>query len=254
MTKIIALLLFIATAVFFLQSAQACEPYPDYWYVETFELANHFIAEPISIHAPQVNPRVYISIQNQQLEPLYILPLEILEQKTFSGESLSNVDIPEYSNRLATRRATPNRSGAEPNPNGVNIQTPSEKIPFTSINSQNSPLFLEVSDLVLLDSQLRDPNPYGFNRPTKNRLQIPDPQYSQLVLYYNEQVITIPFTITYSINPHNPAEDCIGVSSTSQVNQSEIKQNLPSGTLIVILLVISMIMVWLLRKFGFLQR
>lgn len=169
------LLLFLLMSV---EAAKACEPYPEYWFTETIAFSNITLPDNITIRAtdPELSPRASIWVINQTEGTVFVLPVDLLKQPTVAD----------------SKELIPNASSKA----------------YKSITNQNDPLQLDMSDLLLLDSDLKDPNPINMGRPAENEIQLPSPVHSQLNLLYLDQVITIPFTVTYSINPHNSVADC----------------------------------------------
>lgn len=179
MKKISAFLFLIYFMFISVELAQACEPYPEYWYLETITLAETTLPENISIQItdPNTSPQASIWIKNENEEPIFILPVDVFEQMTsvHSQEQIKN----------AQNRA------------------------FKSLAAHNNLLQLVMSDLQSLDATLVDVNPLDMNRPEESKLQVPAPARSKLVLLYRDQIVTVPFKITYTINPHNSAADCV---------------------------------------------
>ena len=156
--------------------AEACEPYPEYWFTETITFTVPALLENISIYAtdPGVTPRAAFWLYNPNEDVLYIIPKKDSEQ----------VDT------------------------GALSPTSAEAMAWITVNAQNSPVMLEIEQLVALDSGLQDPNPVNMSRPAPEAIQIPAAQHSELFLVYQDQVITVPFTITYAINPYNSVAEC----------------------------------------------
>ncbi len=159
-----------------MQTAEACEPYPEYWYTESITFTASSLPEQVSIYTtnPDTTPRAAFWLYNKNEAPIFIMPKKDNDQMIVSADLLTSAD----------------------------------EIAMVTVNVQNSPVTLEMDKLMELDSSLQDPNPVNMSRPSPDGLQIPEPQHSELILVYHNQVITIPFSVTYSINPHNSVEDC----------------------------------------------
>ena len=214
------------------QPVFACEPYPEYWFIETITFTAQSLPENVSLYAtdPNRTPRAAFWIYNTNQDPVFILPRTSLEQIDDSNIS----------------------------PNSV------EKLSMEMVNAQNSPIVLEMDRLIVLDDDLEDPNPVNMNRPASETLSIPEPQYSELVLVYQAQIITAPFTVTYSINPHNSVANCqqwYQISALTEearaqiVTTAEVEQTQgPNGFsltpfFVIVLIILGVVIIsWLVRR------
>lgn len=204
MKRIFGLLIVILFILLSVEIAKACEPYPEPWFTETITFLNTTLPEGITVRAtdPEISIVASIWVINQSEDPIFVLSVDLLKQQILAG-------------------------------NKEQIFLDPSKA-YKSLPNQNNPHQLEMSDLLLLDSSLKDLNPVNMSRPAESEIQLPTPSHSQLVLLYLDQLKTIPFTITYSINPHNSVADCNRWYEQIKVTESafslENKKNLDAQT------------------------
>jgi hypothetical protein len=63
----------------------------------------------------------------------------------------------------------------------------------------DKPRYLNMEALVDLDHALVDRNVLTMDLPPEN-LSVPEPQTSELLLVYGEQVLLVPFSVSYALN------------------------------------------------------
>jgi hypothetical protein len=153
-------------------SVQASEPGQDYWFSETFTLGDVELPLGVVIRTsdPATTPRAYLYLDNQTETILYVLSLsyeDVLVMKT---------PDPEYKARL----------------NGAHEVA-------SYLVALDRPANLGMEALINLDRDLEDRNVLNIDPPLVN-VSIPATQSSELLLVYSDQVITVPFTVTYALN------------------------------------------------------
>ena len=171
--------------------AWACEPHPDLWFAEVISLdlaglppafqlyKNQFGAVdglPAGIwlfsHTADERVRSAIYIINRTPDPLYILSLQHRE-------------------RLVMETPDPNYA--------ARINMAHEAASYLLRPDLGETLALDLKALRDLDNSLVNQNTSSYNPPPANT-PLPEPQYSELLLVWGEQVVVVPFTITYQIN------------------------------------------------------
>ncbi len=166
------MLLLVMGARLSAQWALAAEPRMDYWYRETLKLGEVELPAGVEIVAPDpfVEPRAYLALKNQNATPVYVM-------------SLSYKDV------LVMITPDPNWKGRV---NGAHEAA-------SYLVAPNHPVTLNMQALTDLDKNLEDRNVLSSD-PPPNDAPIPAIQSSELLLVYGEQVIEVPFTLSYSLN------------------------------------------------------
>ena len=170
-TWILAFLLLVGRTLFTARYAFAQSA--DYWYVESIKVGNIGLPDGIEIIAsdPTSQPRGYLTLTNDNDQPVYVMSLgykDVLVMPTPDANWKSRLNA---AHEAASYLAAPNR-----------------------------PVHLSIEGLTSLDQDLADKNVLGVEPPPID-LPIPDTQSSELLLVYDGQVIEVPFTLSYTINP-----------------------------------------------------
>ncbi len=152
--------------------AEAVELRMDYWYIETLKLGGVELPAGVEIipSDPSSQPRANFVLQNQTATPLYVMSLnykDVLVMTTPDPHWKSRVN---GAHEAASYLAAPGR-----------------------------PISLSMEALSDLDKRLVDRNVLSSYPPPEN-LPVPAVQSSELLLVYREQVIEVPFTLTYRLN------------------------------------------------------
>jgi hypothetical protein len=175
------------------QEAWACEPHPDYWFAETVTLDAAGLPPGFYLYAAQSGSaenlpegvwlfanntanaaRSTIYIVNRTPTPLYIMSLQ------YRDRLVMETPDPDWKTRLSMAH---------------------EVASYLVRPDLGEALLLDLAALRDLDASLSDPNVSSYNPPASDAL-LPDPQRSELLLVWGEQVVVAPFTITYQINQH----------------------------------------------------
>jgi hypothetical protein len=166
------MLLLVMGARLTVQRALAAEPRTDFWYIETLKLGEVELPAGVEIAAPDpfVEPRAYLLLKNQNATPVYVM-------------SLSYKDV------LVMTTPDPNWKGRV---NGAHEAA-------SYLVAPNHPVTLNMQALTDLDKNLEDRNVLSSDPPPEDA-PIPATQSSELLLVYGEQVIEVPFTLSYSLN------------------------------------------------------
>ena len=151
---------------------KAVEPNTDYWFLETLTVSDvdlpAGVVIPLSDQSAQ--PRASLVLENQTDTVLYVLSLnykDVLLMQTPDPNWKSRVNM---AHEVASYLVAPNR-----------------------------PANLDMEALTDLDRNLVDRNVLTFDPPPAD-LSIPAVQTSELLLVYGEQVILVPFMLTYGLN------------------------------------------------------
>lgn len=152
---------------------EAGEPNQGYWFIETFTSGDVKLPEGVSIHMsdPAVSPRGYLLLENTTKELLFVLSLD-------------------YKDVLVM---------TTPDPNWENRVNSAHEVASYLATSDRA-VILKMEALADLDHSLKDQNVSSDELPPANTT-IPAGQSSELLLLYDERVIVVPFTVTYSLNP-----------------------------------------------------
>ena len=151
---------------------RALEPSQDYWFIETLTVGDVELPAGVVIRAsdPKVQPRGFLTLENQTETLLYVLSLgykDVLVIKT---------PDPNYKNRV----------------NGAHEVA-------SYLVAPDRPANLGMEALTDLDRDLEDRNMLSFDPPPAN-VPIPAAQSSELLLVYDDQVLVVPFTVSYALN------------------------------------------------------
>lgn len=183
MRSCIYLLMCLFLSALSFHPALACEPVKDFWYAEVFSLAPLTLPEGIVISPsdPQQLPCGWIAIYNQNEQPLFVMSLGYRDKLV-----LTSTPDPDYPARLRL----------------------AHEVASYTVGGRRPALMLEMPALTDLDHSLQDRNVMDYTRPDTSTLEIPASQSSELLLVYNEQVIQVPFTLSYQINQHFNPNTC----------------------------------------------
>ncbi|OGO68911.1 MAG: hypothetical protein A2Z49_05530 [Chloroflexi bacterium RBG_19FT_COMBO_56_12] len=183
------------------QQVMACEPFPDNWYIETVTLDTSGLPADFHIYSdvdsspeqlsegvwlttnnPASSRRAMIYLINRSKTPVYIMSLE-------------------YRDRLVM--ATPDANFA------ARVKMAHEAASFLVRPNSGEVFTLEWEALMDVDHSLIDPNLPRFEYPPADTAP-PAAQHSDLLMVYGDQVILLPFTISYSVNKDFNIDDCGG--------------------------------------------
>jgi hypothetical protein len=192
------------------QAVLAFEPDPNVWFVETvsFEPADlppdfHIytgesspeqLAEGVwlSTNTPDTSLQAMITLINRSEEPVYILSLE-------------------YMDRLIM--ATPDEAF------GARLRAAHEVASYLVRPNSGEVFALTWEAMVDLDDALKDVNLPVFEAPPAG-LTPPEPQHSELLMVYGEQVILLPFTVSYAINENFSMEGSPGPAGVAEPTEA----------------------------------
>ena len=174
-------------------SAETCEPWPDYLFVETFTIESGEWPDAIIIAVkPESAARGYLSIENNSDIPLYIFPREarqniiVTEEPAFAGEEMLAEEYTAEENLL------------------------SDKVPglaaYVVTAGQYDSLTFSIEELLIIDPRLEDRNVLDFTRP--GFVEMPAGQRSELLLVYGGELYEVTFTISYKLNANFAPVDC----------------------------------------------
>jgi len=146
---------------------------------------NYLFIETLVVQDVVLPPGVIIRVSDTATQPQIVLVIENQTETMLFVLSLSYKDVlvmeppdPDWKNRInlahevASYLAAPTRS-----------------------------VYLNMAALTDLDQNLVDHNEMIFSPPAADTA-IPAPQKSELLLVYGEQVLLVPFTLSYSLNTH----------------------------------------------------
>jgi hypothetical protein len=156
------------------RSVNASEPGKDYWFIETFALGDVKLPAGVIIQSsdPAASPRGYLDLENQTAAVLYVLSLN------YKDVVVMKTPDPNYKNRLNAAHEVASYLVAPDRPARLGMEA------------------LTDLDRILVDKNVLSSDPPPENTP------IPKAQNSELLLVYNEQVLVVPFTVTYALNAH----------------------------------------------------
>jgi len=162
----------MGTMLLGVRSVWALEPSKDYWFNETFTVGDVELPAGVVIRPsdPKVQPRGFLVLENQTKTLLFVLSLgykDVLVMKT---------PDPNYKNRV----------------NGAHEVA-------SYLVAPDRPANLGMEALTDLGRDLEDRNVLSFDPPPEN-VPIPAAQSSELLLVYGDQVLIIPFTVSYALN------------------------------------------------------
>lgn len=153
--------------------AQTFEPGMDYWFIETLSVGRVELPVGVVVRTsdPAAQPRATLTLENQTQPLLFVMSLnykDVLVMATPDPNWKARVN---GAHEVASYLVTPDR-----------------------------PAYLNIEALTDLDKNLVDRNVLTIDPPPSD-VPIPGAQSSELLLVYDEQVIEVPFTITYTFNP-----------------------------------------------------
>ncbi len=154
--------------------ASASEPKMDYWFIETLKAGGLELPAGVDILAsdPSLQPRGFFVLENKTEIPLYVMSL------SYKAVLVMTTPDPNWKSRV----------------NGAH-----EAASFIAVPGRSA--YLDMAALTDLDQNLVDRNVLSSAPPPDNQ-SIPAVQSSELLLVYADQVIEVPFTLTYSLNTH----------------------------------------------------
>jgi hypothetical protein len=185
-TVIVVLSTFIAPS----QSAQTCEPQPDTWFIEIFNISSMLLPENVSIElSPRDSSTGYLLIQNNSEIPLYVLPQDartailVTAEPEIAEDGLAAENIPQEI---------------------LLVDLAPELAAF--VITQGTPLQLGVENLPGLVPYIETRNISDFRRPSL--VYLPVTQRGEFHLIYNDQLFTVQFSISYALNENFNPENC----------------------------------------------
>jgi hypothetical protein len=213
-------MLFFLTGIIFLGAlpARAFEPKMNYLYIETLVVSDVDLPPGVALRVsdPAFEARAILTLENQTETLLYVLSLnykDVLVMVTPDPDWKNRVNL---AHEVASYLVAPTR-----------------------------PVYLNMEALTDLDQHLEDHNELIFSPPAEDT-PIPAPQNSELLLVYGEQVLLVPFTLTYTLNTHyddgsqayeqwmayTQATDDARVAATQQATASAAKARTDSMVII----------------------
>jgi hypothetical protein len=211
----------ITTLLFLPHRIRACEPRPDYWFTEIYNISDILLPENIVIKlSPRPSTRGYLQIYNDSEIPLYILPQDaraiimVTEEPALAEDGLTEENKPET----------------------ILLIDQVPELAIYTVTSQ-APLYLDTKNLPTLVPYIEDRNITDFNRP--GFISLPITQRGEFHLVYGKQIFSIQFSISYALNGNFNPEDCgKGIESTTQQETSFAKNqnSLISNTIVVSLI------------------
>jgi len=168
--------LFLLTGTIYLGAlpARAFEPMMNYLYIETLVVSDVDLPPGVALRVsdPAIEMRAILTLENQTDTLLFVLSLnykDVLVMVTPDPDWKSRVTM---AHEVASYLVVPTRL-----------------------------VYLNMEALTDLDQHLLDHNILIFSPPAEDTI-IPAPQSSELLLVYGEQVLLVPFTLTYTLNTH----------------------------------------------------
>jgi len=165
-----------------IQIAWACEPQPDYWFAEVYNIGSMLLPENVSIElSPRNTGKGFLVIHNDFETPLYVLPQDaraailVTQESAIAEDGLAEENTPE---EILLIDQVPNLAA------------------FVITNE--APLRLDVEIFPALVPHIEDRNILEFSRPSF--VYLPITQRGEFHLVYNEQIFTVQFTISYALN------------------------------------------------------
>ena len=152
--------------------ARAFEPSMDYWFTEILTVSDAELPAGVTVRVsdPTTQPRGSLILQNQTETLLFVLSLN-------------------YKNVLIMQTPDPNWK--------ARVNVAHEVASY--LVAPTKPATLNMEALSDLDPSLVDQNVSSIEPPPTD-MTIPSPQASELLLVYGEQVLQVPFTISYALN------------------------------------------------------
>jgi len=168
----------------------ACQPQPDYWFLETYRAETETLPESLSLLAsPPHVERGYFQLENHADAPVYVLPLDAIASVTVT-------ETPPLAAELSD----------EDNPTEEQVLL--EKVPDLAVYviENGETLRLDIDTLPKLVPYIEDRNISDVDRPGFVRL--PMTQRGAFHLVQGEQLFTVPFTISYALNEDFSPVNC----------------------------------------------
>ncbi len=181
------------------QQVQACEPQPDHWFYELYNISSMLLPENVNIElSPRDSAQGYLLIANNSDLPLNVLPQDARAKVMVTPEAVIAED------GLADEKTLEEIMLIDLVPELA-----------TYIVIQEEPLQLDVENLPELVPYIEARNITDYSRPSL--IFLPVTQRGEFHLVYNEQIFTVQFTISYvlreNFNPELCGED---IESTHQ--------------------------------------
>jgi hypothetical protein len=169
-------MLFLLTGTIFMGvlPARAFEPMMNYLYIETLVVSDVDLPPGVALRVsdPAIEARAFLTLENQNKTLLYVLSLN------YKDALVMVTPDPDWKNRVNLAHEV-----------------------ASYLVAPSRPACLGMEALIDLDLNLVDHNELIFSPPTEDTA-IPAPQSSELLLVYSEQVLLVPFTLTYTLNTH----------------------------------------------------
>jgi len=179
------------------QNAWACEPQPAYWFAERYEFGPVNLPKSIElVNSPKAAAQGYFEITNHSDKLLYILPMDALP-------SLVATAKPSISGDVLSEEQTSEEI--------ILVDRAPELATFV-INAGES-LQLDKKNFPTLVPYIEERNILEFSRP--HFVYLPITQRGEFLLVLDDQLITVPFMISYAINENFRPEICEEVFESS---------------------------------------
>lgn len=173
--------------------AEACEPWPDHWFVEILAIESGEWPAAIKVAVnPESAVRGCLAIENNSAIPLYILPRQarqniiVTKEPIFAGEEMLAEESAAEENLLPDR--VPGLAA------------------YILSAGQYASLNISIEELLILDPRLEDRNVLDFTRP--GFVEMPASQRSELLLVYDGELYEVTFTISYKLKPNFAPGTC----------------------------------------------
>jgi len=232
----LAFIVFILGTQFSLRhQSETCEPRPDYWFAERYDFGP--VNLPQSVKLVQSPPNVaqgYFQIRNQSEFPIYVLPIDArpalisTEAPSISGDGLSDEQSPEE----------------------IFFLDQAPELATFVIDAGES-LQLDNANFPILIPYIEERNILDFARPAFFYVALT--QRGEFLMVNDDQMISVPFTISYAINENFNPQVCGGnIETTTQQDIDtlvEPKNIVISSTITITLIVaISLGAIFWIRK------
>jgi len=171
-------------------SAKACVPRPDYWFAERYQFGPVELPESIVLvqSPPDVAQGNYQIINRSDL-PIYILPMDARPSLVATTE--------------------PSVTGE-----GLSDEESIEEILLLDQAPGFATFIIETGEMLQLDNQnftelipyIEERNILEYSRP--HFVYLPITQRGEFLMVFDDQLITVPFTISYALNENFSPEIC----------------------------------------------
>lgn len=203
--RVCILLLLLTLFLIFPFGVFACEPQPDHWFYEVYNIGSMLLPENVTIElSPRDSAQGYLTITNNSDLPLHILPQDA------RGKIMVTPD--------AAAAITEDGLAEE---NTLEEILLVEKVPELAsfIVTQEASLQLDIENLPGLVPYIEVRNISDYLRPSL--IYLPITQRGEFHLVYNEQIFTVQFTISYALNEDFSPEVC--GNKVEMIHQQEIE-------------------------------